>query len=335
MDWIDGGQGTITEPGTVRIERLLPGSAERLWSYLTESDKRRQWLAAGEMELKLGGAVAHLFRHHELSTEPTPERYRDMAASPVMTGTVTECDPPRMLAYTWPGDNGASEVTFELFPEGGNVLLVITHRRLPDEETMVSVAAGWDAHLGILIDRLNGAVPRRFWSEHERLAAAYREKFETAPENDEAAGVEHKVVLTRLIPAPPDAVYAAWTDPARIGQWAGDHVEADARIGGAYRFENRDGDKVYVHTGEYLVLEPGRRVRMSFRAGPDGSAQGSSAYSGEYMEAALRSAPGGTELTFVNGWNGEGMDEDGRAAVHAAWRGWLDGLEKMFAQGDR
>jgi len=176
-DRTDGGQGRITAPGTVRIERLLPGPAERLWRYLTESDKRRQWLAAGEMELWPGGAVAHLFRHHELSAEPTPERYRDVATSPAMTGKVTECDPPRLLAYTWPGDNGASEVTFELFPEGGSVLLVITHRRLPDDETMVSVAAGWDAHLGVLIDRLNGREPGGFWSAHERLAAGYREKF--------------------------------------------------------------------------------------------------------------------------------------------------------------
>ena len=27
--------GVVTEPGTVRIERLLPGPAERIWSYLT------------------------------------------------------------------------------------------------------------------------------------------------------------------------------------------------------------------------------------------------------------------------------------------------------------
>ena len=32
--------GTSTEPGTVRLERLLPGPIERAWAYLTESDKR-------------------------------------------------------------------------------------------------------------------------------------------------------------------------------------------------------------------------------------------------------------------------------------------------------
>jgi uncharacterized protein YndB with AHSA1/START domain len=101
-----------------------------------------------------------------------------METSPTMLGEVTECDPLRLLAYTWPGDNGSSEVTFELFPEGKDVLLVLTHRRLADKETMISVASGWDAHLGILIDRLNGDEPRGFWSAHARLEAHYRQKFE-------------------------------------------------------------------------------------------------------------------------------------------------------------
>ncbi len=49
--------GVLTEPATLTIERLLPGPIERVWAYLTESDLRRQWLAAGEMEMKVGDAV--------------------------------------------------------------------------------------------------------------------------------------------------------------------------------------------------------------------------------------------------------------------------------------
>jgi uncharacterized protein YndB with AHSA1/START domain len=171
------GRGTIVGDRTVRIERLLPGPAERIWDYLTRSDKRRQWLAAGPMEPRVGGRVEHLFRHEELSSEPAPERFRDMQSSPVMRGEVTECDPPRLLAYTWPGDGGSSEVTFELFPEGANTLLVLTHRRLADHDTMIMVATGWDAHLGILADRLNEAEPRGFWSAFARLEPLYRRRF--------------------------------------------------------------------------------------------------------------------------------------------------------------
>ncbi len=39
--------GVLTEPATLTIQRLLPGPIERVWAYLTESDLRRQWLAAG------------------------------------------------------------------------------------------------------------------------------------------------------------------------------------------------------------------------------------------------------------------------------------------------
>ncbi|MCT7376165.1 SRPBCC family protein [Chelativorans salis] len=169
--------GVVTAPDTVRIERLLPGPVERIWEYITQSEKRRQWLAAGEMELFVGGRVEHLFRHRELSSEPTPERYRHFEESPPMLGEVTEYDPPRLLAYRWPGDNGESEIIFELFSEGARVRLVLTHRRLPDTETMVSVASGWEAHLGILVDRLSGQKPRGFWSAHAGLEKAYAEKF--------------------------------------------------------------------------------------------------------------------------------------------------------------
>ena len=168
--------GEAIAPGTVRLERLLPGPAERLWNYLTDSEKRRLWLAAGGMELFPGGKVELLFRHHELSSEPTPDRYKHYETSPAMVSEVIECDPPRLITYSWPGDGGKSEVTFELFPEGSNVRLVLTHRRLEGAEMMISVASGWEAHLGILEDRLSGREPRGFWSTHARLEREYAKK---------------------------------------------------------------------------------------------------------------------------------------------------------------
>ncbi|WP_309086352.1 SRPBCC family protein [Chelativorans sp.] len=169
--------GEIVAPATVRIERRLPGPAERLWEYLTQSEKRRLWLASGDMEVFAGGKVELLFRHGELSSEPTPERFKHFETSPPMFGEVTECDPPRLLTYSWPGDNGASEVSFELFPEGKNVRLVLTHRRLESTEAMKMVAGGWEAHLGILEDRLSGLPPRGFWSAFAQLEEQYARKF--------------------------------------------------------------------------------------------------------------------------------------------------------------
>ena len=39
--------GELLEPMTVRIERMLPGPIERVWSYLTDSEMRGRWLATG------------------------------------------------------------------------------------------------------------------------------------------------------------------------------------------------------------------------------------------------------------------------------------------------
>ena len=62
--------GALTETSTLTIQRLLPGPIERVWAYLTDSDLRRQWLAAGEMELKVGAQFTLVWRNSELTDPP-------------------------------------------------------------------------------------------------------------------------------------------------------------------------------------------------------------------------------------------------------------------------
>ena len=73
--------------GTVWLERLLPGSMERVWSCLTKSDRRAKWLGVGEMDLRQGGSVELRFMHADLSPvrEPTPERCKAMDGGHVVT----------------------------------------------------------------------------------------------------------------------------------------------------------------------------------------------------------------------------------------------------------
>jgi hypothetical protein len=74
----------------------------------------------------------------------------------------------------WGEEQGdESEVTFELSDRNGDVLLVLTHRRLRTRTELVSVAGGWHVHVGILIDVLNGREPKPFWSKLEVLEAEY------------------------------------------------------------------------------------------------------------------------------------------------------------------
>ena len=164
-----GAYGVLTEPATLKIERLLPGPIERIWAYLTESEHRRRWLASGEMEMKVGAPFEFVWRNDEL-TNPPGERPPGFAAEHRMPGRITELDPPHKLAISW-GANG--EVSFELAPRNGQVLLTLIHRRLPDRTTMLRVSAGWHMHLDILVARIGGEEPEPFWSGWARLQNEY------------------------------------------------------------------------------------------------------------------------------------------------------------------
>jgi uncharacterized protein YndB with AHSA1/START domain len=169
--------GIVTEAGAVRFERLLPGPIEHVWAYLTQLDKRGTWLAAGPMDSRVGGRVDLHFHHAELSAEKTPpERYKELENGHLVRGSITRCEPPRLLSFTW-GEWG--EVTFELTPQDDDVLLVLTHRRLADRAATAEIAGGWHAHLGILTDRLAGREPRPFWSTHATVAAEYQKRIAT------------------------------------------------------------------------------------------------------------------------------------------------------------
>lgn len=161
--------GVLTEPATLRIQRLLPGPVERIWAYLTESDLRRRWLAAGDMEMKVGAPFEFIWRHDEL-TDPPGQRPSGYSDEHRMQSRLTEVDPPRRLSFTW---NGTGDVTFELEPRHEAVLLTVTHRRLPDRSTLLQVSAGWHMHLDILVARASGEEPEPFWDRWQSLQQDY------------------------------------------------------------------------------------------------------------------------------------------------------------------
>ena len=162
----------LQSPDTLRFERLLPGPIERVWAYISEPEKRRLWLAGGTADLVPGGNVELVFRHRELSNgEAPPERYAKYDKEISLHGVVIKCEPPRLLSHTWGDDK--SEVTFELEPRGERVLLTVTHQRLKDRGAMLSVASGWHAHLGVLVDRLEEHELRPFWPALATLADEY------------------------------------------------------------------------------------------------------------------------------------------------------------------
>jgi uncharacterized protein YndB with AHSA1/START domain len=111
--------GQLIDTGTLRIQRRLPGPIERVWSYLTESSLRQQWLASGALSLVPRASFELVWRNDELSSSPA-ERTDGFSAESRATCQLLEVDPPRRRHYTWPG---VGEVSIELESQGSEVML--------------------------------------------------------------------------------------------------------------------------------------------------------------------------------------------------------------------
>jgi uncharacterized protein YndB with AHSA1/START domain len=166
--------GRLTTPDTLEITRLLPGPVDKVWSYLTESDLRRKWLASGEMPMEKGGTFTLTWRNDDL-TSPSGKRPEGFGEEHVMASRITELTPKRRLAFTW-GENGEVEITLE--PQGEDVLLTLVHKRTKDRMMRLMVGAGWHAHLDILKARIDGTKPAPFWDTWQALRADYDRRIE-------------------------------------------------------------------------------------------------------------------------------------------------------------
>lgn len=173
---VDGELGTYPSPGTIQIERILPGPIERVWKYLTDSEMRGRWLCSGEMELREGGRFEMIFRNSDLThgDDRPPAKYAGDEKETHMKGRITQCNPPNLLSFEWFEPTGeATEVTFELSPRGEEVHLLLTHRDLRKRDEMIGVSAGWHTHLGILVDQLRDRKSPPFWATLVALEDEY------------------------------------------------------------------------------------------------------------------------------------------------------------------
>ncbi|WP_341685658.1 SRPBCC family protein [Limnohabitans sp.] len=83
----------------------------------------------------------------------------------------------------------------------------------------------------------------------------------------------HTVRFQRVLRAPAERVYRAFTDPDAMNKWLPPHGftgrvhEMDARVGGGYRmsFTNLSNGQSHSFGGVYLELVPGERIRHTDR----------------------------------------------------------------------
>lgn len=125
------------------IERTYNASIETVWQAITDKNKMKQWyFDLAEFKAEVGFEFSF--------TGGPPER------SYLHLCKVTEVVTGKKLTYSWryDGNEGNSFVTFELFGEGNNTKLKLTHKGLetfpatnPDfaKENFV---AGWNDIIG-------------------------------------------------------------------------------------------------------------------------------------------------------------------------------------------
>ena len=84
------------------------------------------------------------------------------------------------------------------------------------------------------------------------------------------AGAHRTLRLTWRFDARPQRVFDAWLDPSFAARWLFAtasrpvaHVEIDARIGGGFRFVDRDDGNGLEYTGEYTEIVPHRRLAFT------------------------------------------------------------------------
>ena len=141
--------------------------------------------------------------------------------------------------------------------------------------------------------------------------------------------VEHVVDTVREITATPEDLYAAWTEPELMRKWMARTVEADVQVSGRYRMEvDQPGGAVHVFTGEYLELEPPRRIVMTFQV--EGPAI-DEVSADEKVTVLLEPVEDGrTRVTIRNTWTGEAWGDDAYDALREGWGLWLDLLAKIY-----
>lgn len=127
--------------------------------------------------------------------------------------------------------------------------------RLPKEPTPPSAAAGTDPRLDPIVLRAMEADRERRYQEARHLRS---DLLGVTRSPESTARIEAE------IPAAPEEVFAAWTNPKEMYDWYAPNdrfetpiVEIDLQSGGAYRVGmTPPGEEVHIVTGQYCRVEP-------------------------------------------------------------------------------
>ena len=138
--------------------------------------------------------------------------------------------------------------------------------------------------------------------------------------------------IKRLIKAPRERVYAAWTDPAQLKQWFGpENVQtreliADVRVGGKFRWDltNSEGEEMTCR-GEYRELLPDKKIVFTWQWQDDETWENHTSI----VTVELDDRGDDTELRLTHE---QLPNEESRDGHTRGWNSALDKLEKFVSK---
>jgi uncharacterized protein YndB with AHSA1/START domain len=160
-----------------------------------------------------------------------------------------------------------------------------------------------------------------------------------------ASGTRPDLVIVRIIKAPRELVWRAWTDPEHYKRWWGPRgfdcpvAKMDVRVGGTFHSAMRGPDGVMTWiAGEYLVVDPPRRlVYTDGFADAAGRSVPASFYGMPYdvpitrVTVELETVKDGTRLTLTH----SGLPGDVHAeGTNAGWNESIDKLVESLSPTD-
>ena len=223
---------------TIRFERKLTASVERVWRAVTEEDEMRAWFPSAVQGERTVGA---------------PLRFPiDNNVADTFEGRVTEWDPMRVFAFDWNGE----DLRIELEPDGDGTKLVFTHE-LSHLSAAARTGSGWHACLASLDAHLGGpATSPDAWKQ------TYGTYLDLMGPSIAEATPQWSMTWERMHHVSTDRVWECLTDPKELEAWMGcGAVAIDPRLGGKVEFFN-DGD--HPEAGVIVAFDPGRRIAYTW-----------------------------------------------------------------------
>lgn len=140
------------------FERTIRKPVEKVWAAITVAERIADWFTEVEVDLRLGGLYRITFRDMDY----------------VVDGVITELEPLRRFAHTWPDVEDPryhdAYVRYELWPKPEGCGLRLTQTALPPK--YLGSAAGWHTFLEALPGAAEGI--RTPWSAEREATMGER-----------------------------------------------------------------------------------------------------------------------------------------------------------------